>query len=463
MPQSYISARFSAIDANGRPLVGGRLYTYINGTTTPQVTYQDADGLAANTNPIILDGRGEAVVFLTDGIVYTLVLKDANDALIWSQDGVSGAGETGAIPVYPTIPLTDVGSPVYVPVVGWLNWNGTEYISDYSVGFGGGGFGFKNRILNGNFQVATLGTSFGPITAASSNPYTLDQWRASIGGTASIGVTRQNAGADYGQNRVGPYSVRITSNAATTPAAADKNRFSQPIEGLNIADLGFGTLWGGSITISFWVKASIVGNYSLAIQNGGAPGFRSYVTTYPVAVAGAWEKKTVTIPVDSSGIANWARDTALGLNLIFDIGSGANSEGASNTWLSTETTRVTGSVRTISTNAATWEVSNVQLEQGTQATPFDNRPFAVEDTSCARYYETTGGSISFTQPGSAGTATQRFPVYFRVPKRAIPSVSVTVALGAVAVVSTGTRLVNFGFSGTAQAENQWSWAADARM
>ena len=64
MPISYISPRLQATDEYGRPLVGGRLYTYKVGTTTPHPTYQDADGTAANTNPVILDARGEAVLFL---------------------------------------------------------------------------------------------------------------------------------------------------------------------------------------------------------------------------------------------------------------------------------------------------------------------------------------------------------------------------------------------------------------
>lgn len=412
MPQSYISPRFSAIDSNGRPLVGGKLYTYINGTTTPQVTYQDADGLAANTNPIILDARGEAVIFLTEGVTYTLVLKDADDALIWSQDSVTSAADSsGAIPSYPSIPVTDVGSPIYVASVGWLNWNGSAYVSDYSTGFFGGAFAFRNKIINGCFRVAQRGTTFGPITSGSGNPYTFDRWHANISGAASIGVTRVSGYSDYGQGRIGYYGARITSNASAATVATDKNRYSQLIEGASLLAFALGTLWGGSMTLSFWVRASIAGTYSVAFLNSGAPGFRSYVTNYTVNVANAVELKTVTIPIDASGIANWNQTNGIGLQVVFDLGSGSNYEGASNTWLSTETVRTTGSVRVTATSGATIDFSNVQLEFGTQKTPFEDRPIGVEYEMAKRYYRVSG-------VGTAAYAISATSVYVSAPSTA---------------------------------------------
>jgi hypothetical protein len=53
-----------------------------------QATYADSSGAAANTNPIILDSRGEANVWL-GGAIYKFVLKDADDALIWTVDNIS--------------------------------------------------------------------------------------------------------------------------------------------------------------------------------------------------------------------------------------------------------------------------------------------------------------------------------------------------------------------------------------
>ena len=72
-------------DANGDPLVGGKLYSYIAGTTTPQATYTDESGSTTNTNPVILDSRGEASVWFGPG-TYKLKLTTAADVDVWTVD-----------------------------------------------------------------------------------------------------------------------------------------------------------------------------------------------------------------------------------------------------------------------------------------------------------------------------------------------------------------------------------------
>jgi len=75
-------------DSNGDPLAGGKLYSYVGGTSTPQSTYTDQTGVTANANPIILDANGEANVWMATGVYYKFVLKDANDVTQWTQDNV---------------------------------------------------------------------------------------------------------------------------------------------------------------------------------------------------------------------------------------------------------------------------------------------------------------------------------------------------------------------------------------
>jgi hypothetical protein len=118
-------------DANGAPLVGGKVHTYEAGTTTPKATYSDAGGTTPNTNPIILDARGEALIYW-DGS-YKVVVKDADDNTLYTVDpytpvdaefsGEDGAGLigflqdcTGAVArtvqdkFYDHISVTDFGS-----------------------------------------------------------------------------------------------------------------------------------------------------------------------------------------------------------------------------------------------------------------------------------------------------------------------------------------------------------------
>jgi len=80
---------FQGLDNDGEPLVGGLLYTYEAGTTTPKVTYTDEGGLTANSNPVVLDSAGRANVWLGDG-AYKFVLKTSADASVWTVDNIGG-------------------------------------------------------------------------------------------------------------------------------------------------------------------------------------------------------------------------------------------------------------------------------------------------------------------------------------------------------------------------------------
>jgi len=82
------TAKTQFIDAAGAPLAGGKLYTYAAGTTTPQATYTDSTGATANSNPVILDSRGEANVWLGEA-TYKFTLSDSNDVEIWTVDNIS--------------------------------------------------------------------------------------------------------------------------------------------------------------------------------------------------------------------------------------------------------------------------------------------------------------------------------------------------------------------------------------
>lgn len=75
-------------DANGNPLVLGKVYTYQGGTTTPIATYVDQAGVTANTNPIILDARGMANIWLQSTVAYKFVVTDSNDVTQYTTDNI---------------------------------------------------------------------------------------------------------------------------------------------------------------------------------------------------------------------------------------------------------------------------------------------------------------------------------------------------------------------------------------
>jgi hypothetical protein len=90
-PVGGVAAQFFTND--GVPLTGGMLYSYLAGTSTPATTYTSSNGNIAHSNPIVLDSAGRVPtgeIWLTDGINYKFVLKDANDVLIATYDNISG-------------------------------------------------------------------------------------------------------------------------------------------------------------------------------------------------------------------------------------------------------------------------------------------------------------------------------------------------------------------------------------
>lgn len=88
MAQLLAPIRTRFTDANGDPISGGKLFSYVAGTSTPLVTYKDQTELVENTNPIVLDANGEADVWIGSG-VYKFVLKSADDMVIHVVDGVA--------------------------------------------------------------------------------------------------------------------------------------------------------------------------------------------------------------------------------------------------------------------------------------------------------------------------------------------------------------------------------------
>lgn len=123
-------------DANGNPLVGGKLYTYAAGTTTPLATYTDSSAGTPNTNPIILNSRGEANVWLSN-TTYKFVLKTSADVEIWTVDNISNAINTsqilasgGSASDPPYTFATDNDTGMYLAAVGQLGLtvNGTPVL-----------------------------------------------------------------------------------------------------------------------------------------------------------------------------------------------------------------------------------------------------------------------------------------------------------------------------------------------
>jgi len=276
---------------------------------------------------------------------------------------------------------------------------------------------FKNRIINGGMDIdqRNAGASYAQSTTAI---YGLDRWKTDI----DIGSGRWNvqrvADAPSGFN----YSLKVTiTTQEAQPSNAALHQVYQITEGFNTADFAYGTVNATPVTISFWVKSSIVGIQSVNLHSGDY----CYTTSYVINVANTWEYKQVTIPGATAG--TWSTDTGSGILMVFNIGGGTSQIRTPNTWSAQTTTGiVSGSVYLPATNGATWQVTGVQLEKGSTATSFDYRPYTTELQLCQRYYyritAQIPGDYTIATTTTAISTTQTFTITnFPVSMRTRPT------------------------------------------
>ena len=238
---------------------------------------------------------------------------------------------------------------------------------------------FRNRIINGAMTISQRnGTSS---VTPTDGQYTLDRWVVETS-QASKFTVQQDAGAVTPPTGFVDYlGITVGASANVTVGSGDYFALEQRIEGFNIADLGWGTANAQPVTVSFWVRSSLTGTFGGALGNGGT---RSYPFTYTISSANTWEQKSVTIAGDTTG--TWNTGNGWGIGVFLSIGMGSTRLNTANAWAAGNFLSATGSTNLISTNSATFYITGVQLEEGTAASPFENRLFTTELQLCQRYY-----------------------------------------------------------------------------
>jgi hypothetical protein len=276
----------------------------------------------------------------------------------------------------------------------------------------------RNRIINGAMVIdqRNAGAS---VTPANAN-YTLDRWQAGLSASSKFSV-QQNAGAVTPPAGFTNY-LGVTSLSAYTVGAGETFRIQQSIEGYNIADLGWGTATAKTVTLSFWVRSSLTGTFGGSFRNNA--GDRSYPFSYTVNSANTWEQKSITVEGDTSG--TWLTTNGTGINLALTFGAGATFSGTAGAWAAGNFVSVTGAVSVVGTNGATFYITGVQLEVGTQATSFEYRQYTTELQLCQRYYYKllptslgTRWAIGKCFSTTSARVTFNFPVSMRIEPTAL--------------------------------------------
>jgi hypothetical protein len=283
---------------------------------------------------------------------------------------------------------------------------------------------FKNRIINGDMRIdqRNAGASVTPPSGGAN--YTLDRWRFSTS-QASKFTTQQNAGAVTPPTGFINY-LGVTSSSAYSVLAGDNFDLRQIIEGLNVADLAWGTANAKTVTVSFQVYSSLTGTFGGALKNSAAN--RSYPFSYSIASANTWTQISVTIAGDTSG--TWLTTNGTGITVQFGLGVGSTYSGTAGTWASSNYLSATGATSVVGTSGATFYITGVQLEVGSSATGFEYVDYTNQLAMCQRYYaklnnDGSGGDITLGFGIQTATTTAIIYIKYPVTMRTEPTATIS--------------------------------------
>ena len=241
----------------------------------------------------------------------------------------------------------------------------------------------KNLIINGDMAIDQRNA--GASATSNGSVYTVDRYEFQMSSVTNVQTYQQVTDAPAGFNK----SLKITNNSTTQATAAGVLCTPrQKIEGLNTAYLNWGTSDAQTVTVSFWVKASVTGTYPVALTNNDFS--RSFVTNYTVSVANTWEYKTVTIAGDTSG--TWTVNTTTGINVLFSLDTGSTYQTTAGSWQAGNYRGTSSDVHFLANASATWQITGVQLEANTTATPFEYLQYGQQLALCERYFSTSYGN-----------------------------------------------------------------------
>jgi hypothetical protein len=280
--------------------------------------------------------------------------------------------------------------------------------------------GFRNRIINGQMQIAQRANS-ATITAAATiaNSYsTVDRFYVYCTG-ANV-TAAQVAGSGATKNR-----LQITGNTSVTAVG-----IGQRIEANNSYDLANST---ATLSADLAISATLTTVTWTASYANTADTFGTVSSNTNTQIATGTFTVSPTVTNFSANISIPAAATT-GIQILFTVGA--------------------------LTSGLTWTVGNVQLEKGSTATGFDYRPYGTELALCQRYYEIGVQRLRIDPFASAAVGS----AYFAVTKRTTPTVTGTATLGTLSLSgSDGVNNAWFNFTAGASGNMANSWTASAEL
>ena len=342
-----------------------------------------------------------------------IIAKDAAGAIGVTSVHTTNIVATGTTKVGAAVTITESGIEASGIGITCANINGGQ-IS-----------GRRNLVTNGAMLVAQRGTS------STTNGYgSVDRFSTKNTGTDEAPTHAQ---VDVASGTT-PYSLgfrkalKITNGNQTSGAGAgDYIKFNTQLEAQDIASSGWSyTDSNSKITIQFWVKSSVAQTFFVRVTAIDSPTY-NFPFSYTVS-ANTWTKVTKTISGNSNLVFN--NDNGSGLDIEWTLFRGTNTTGSGatlDTWAAYDSSqRQPDNTSTwYTTNDATWEITGVQLEVGTQASAFEHRTFNDELSLCHRYFQKyTCSSQEWIYLEGSGASYKWWQSHFH-PMRTTPTVDVS--------------------------------------
>ncbi|BAQ90527.1 putative carbohydrate binding domain containing protein [uncultured Mediterranean phage uvMED] len=320
----------------------------------------------------------------------------------------------------------------------------------------------RNMIINGDMRVAQRGTSAVTSSGTGGN-FPVDRFNVQVSTDGAFSAQQvSESPADFN------YSLKYTvSGTDTSLGATQYAYFRTQLEGQDIAHLNWGSSDAKTVTVSFYIKSSVTGTFGGAVWNGAFN--RSYPFSYTVSSTN-WERKSITIPGDTTG--TWATDNTTGMSISPLASAGATYTNTAGAWVGSGVVNPTGATNIMNTNGATYHVTGVQLELGSVATPFEHRSYGDELQRCLRYFYKFGGvssdgsekNFNWYFGVAGGTAYGRHHLQYPVQMRAVPLIqNISTEGSTTGVQFLGDKSVNFYANSLSSITKVWGADINAEL
>ena len=378
--------------------------------------------------------EAQLTVLKTSTVANSLTFKTAAGQIFRNEDSEFAFGLSNAAP-YPlfiqgrdknnsakNVTINPLGGNVIVGAAVTISESGIEAsgIGVTIANLNGGQIGMnRNMVKNGAMMISQRGT--GAITWGQGNGYAIDTMRGrNNGGEFSM---QQVIDAPAGTGLYYSLKCQVTS-ADTSVGASEYNTVVHIVEGYDFQRTAFGTSGAKHLTLSFYVKCNATGTFTGSLVNTGNN--RSFAFTYPISAADTWSRVVIKVPGSTDG--SWNKGDGVGIKIVFALKVGSNFLTASpNTWASSELMGATaGNYNLMNSTSNYIYFTGIQLEEGTEATPFEHVHYSEALRQCQRYFWKNADNTYRRVNGyKRHDSNVHFELQAPVPMRVAPSPNLT--------------------------------------